>query len=267
MVAGRVAKACVDPVRLLHRLLAELHALRLELLVALLDVVRREEEPAGGAFREQALDLGARVLVEHGRARDGHERDGDVLPGDAHGQPAEVAHLGHRHVLPKLHAELLGIERERLVLVVHPHLRIRELLQHRLPPSVDWNDADVTQAVDLPSSRNLLDCGRAYACNTHVGIRTWVEAGGFAARYAVGESPYVRPKLVVNDPTLLRPTSKQTSATERSVFRRSAAARSSLRVSRYWCGVSPNARRNSRLKCAGDRCASRASASTSSGSR
>jgi hypothetical protein len=44
------------------------------------------------------------------------------------------------------------------------------------------------------------------------------------------------------------------SATVRSVFRSSAAARSSRRVRRYWCGVSPKARRNSRLKCAGERC-------------
>ena len=60
----------------------------------------------------------------------------------------------------------------------------------------------------------------------------------------------MRVKLVVNDPTLHRPTEKQISATELSVLRSSAAARSSLRVSRYACGDSPNVRRNSRLKCA-----------------
>ena len=62
----------------------------------------------------------------------------------------------------------------------------------------------------------------------------------------------MRPKLVVNDPTLRRPTIRQISATERSVVRSSDAARSSRRVSRYWCGVSPNSRRNSRLKWAGE---------------
>ena len=62
--------------------------------------------------------------------------------------------------------------------------------------------------------------------------------------------PNMRPKLVVNEPTLDRPTAKQISATELSVVRSSAAARSSRRVSRYWCGDSPNAARNSRLKCA-----------------
>jgi hypothetical protein len=75
-----------------------------------------------------------------------------------------------------------------------------------------------------------------------------VTAGGWAARYAVGEMPNIRPKLLVKDPTLRSPTVKQMSATERSVLRRSAAARSSRRISRYWCGVSPNVRRNSRLK-------------------
>ena len=44
--------------------------------------------------------------------------------------------------------------------------------------------------------------------------------------------PNVRVKLVVNEPTLCRPTAKQMSATERSVVRSSAAARSSRRVSR-----------------------------------
>jgi hypothetical protein len=36
-------------------------------------------------------------------------------------------------------------------------------------------------------------------------------AGGNAARYAVGEIPYVRVKLDVNEPRLRRPTSKQRS--------------------------------------------------------
>jgi hypothetical protein len=49
----------------------------------------------------------------------------------------------------------------------------------------------------------------------------------------VGEAPKARPKLVVKEPTLFSPTVKQMSATERSVFRRSSAARSSLRLRRY----------------------------------
>ncbi|HSD03349.1 MAG TPA: hypothetical protein VLB81_13310 [Gaiellales bacterium] len=48
----------------------------------------------------------------------------------------------------------------------------------------------------------------------------------------MGEAPNVRVKLVVNEPTLRRPTEKQMSATDRSVPRRSAAARSSRRVRR-----------------------------------
>jgi hypothetical protein len=79
--------------------------------------------------------------------------------------------------------------------------------------------------------------------------------------------PNVRPKVVVNDPMLRNPTVRQMSATLRSVVRNSAAARSIRRVRRYWCGVSPKARRNSRLKCAVERRAARASVGTSSGSR
>src|SRR5215212_703711 len=76
----------------------------------------------------------------------------------------------------------------------------------------------------------------------------------------------MRPKLVVNEPTLESPTAKQMSATDQSVVRSSAAARSRRRVRRYWWGDSPKARRNSRLKCAGDSRASRAMSGTSRGS-
>jgi hypothetical protein len=61
-------------------------------------------------------------------------------------------------------------------------------------------------------------------------IARWT-AGGKAARYAVGETPKVRVKLEVKEPTLCSPTEKQMSATEWSVVRSSAAARSSRRVS------------------------------------
>ena len=46
-----------------------------------------------------------------------------------------------------------------------------------------------------------------------------------------------------------------------------AAARSSRRVSRYWCGGSPNTRRNWRLKWAGDSPATRARSATVSVSK
>src|SRR5260370_38471416 len=101
---------------------------------------------------------------------------------------------------------------------------------------------------------------------THVGISACWAAGGNVWRYAVGDIPKVRVKLVVNEPTLCRPTEKQMSATERSVLRSSAAARSKRRVSRYECGGSPNARENSRLKWAGERLAAPARSSPASGS-
>jgi len=100
-----------------------------------------------------------------------------------------------------------------------------------------------------------------------VGIRARWAAGGCAARYASGVVPKARLKLVVKEPTLRRPTAKQMLETLRSVVRRSAAARSSRRVRRYRCGVVPNARRNSRLKCAGESFAAAASLGTSSGPR
>jgi hypothetical protein len=42
-------------------------------------------------------------------------------------------------------------------------------------------------------------------------MRAWSAAGGNVARYAVGDMPYVRVKLVVNDPTLCNPTERQMS--------------------------------------------------------
>jgi len=60
-----------------------------------------------------------------------------------------------------------------------------------------------------------------------------VYAGGKEARYAAGELPKLRRKLVVNDPTLRSPTVKQMSEIVRSVVRSSAEARSSRRVRRY----------------------------------
>jgi hypothetical protein len=66
-----------------------------------------------------------------------------------------------------------------------------------------------------------------------VGISAWWEAGGKEERYAVGDMPYVRVKLVVNEPTLCKPTAKQISATDRSVPRSNAAARSRRLVRRY----------------------------------
>ena len=55
-------------------------------------------------------------------------------------------------------------------------------------------------------------------------------------------------KVLVNEPMELSPTETQMSATERSVFLSSAAARSSRRVKRYACGASPNVRLKARIK-------------------
>ena len=127
-------------VGLLRRLLLELDAAALELLVRRVDVVRHEEQAAGDALGDERLELCLRLRVEDGRARNGHERDGDVgLAGDADGEPAEVAELRHRDVVAELEPELLRVEGERLVLVAHPDVDVRELLQHRvLLVVIDW---------------------------------------------------------------------------------------------------------------------------------
>jgi hypothetical protein len=73
-------------------------------------------------------------------------------------------------------------------------------------------------------------------------------------------------KLVVKEPRLTSPTDTQISPTVQSVIRSREAARSSRLVSRYWCGDSPNVRRNSRLKWALERPAAPAISATSTGS-
>src|SRR5690242_914900 len=62
VVAGRVAEARVDAVRLLRGLLAELDAARGELLVRAAAVVRREEQPARDALRRQPQEQLARLV-------------------------------------------------------------------------------------------------------------------------------------------------------------------------------------------------------------
>jgi hypothetical protein len=81
----------------------------------------------------------------------------------------------------------------------------------------------------------------------------------------IGETPTWRVNRLVNDPTLLKPTEKQISATLSSVVRRRCRARSRRREIRYWRGVSPKTRRKLRLKCRGETFAAFASASRSSG--
>src|SRR3989442_4321453 len=110
VVPRRVADPGVDAVRLLRRLLRELDAALLELLVARPAVVGREEEAARSALREQRMDLVPGFLFEHRRAGDRHQGDRDVLAGYADAEPPEVPHLGDGHVLAELHPQLLCVE-------------------------------------------------------------------------------------------------------------------------------------------------------------
>ena len=141
---------------------------------------------------------------------------------------------------------------------------------------IDLNLLDlIVRTAELDRSDAVLEVGTGTGSLTarladHAGVVCTVEIDKTlqpVAHQIVGERPNVRVKLVVNEPMLVNPTDRQMSATERSVVRSNAAARSRRRVSRYACGDSPNARRNSRLKWAGDRPAARARSSTSRGSK
>ena len=130
LVARRVAETDVDAVGLLLRLPLELDAAVLELFVARLHVVSREEEAARGSLRQHLLHLRLGVGVEHGRAGNGQQRQPDVLPRQADREPAEVAHLGHGHVLAELESQLVGVEGEGFVLIVDPHTDVGDALEH-----------------------------------------------------------------------------------------------------------------------------------------
>src|SRR5436190_70349 len=122
-VPGRVAKAGVDSVGTLLRVLGELDAPALELLVVRAHVVGGEEHRAREPLGHEPLDLLGRLGVHHRRPGDGHQHDRDIgLASGTDCQPAEVAQLAYRDVGPDLHPQLLRIEVERLVLVVHPEV-------------------------------------------------------------------------------------------------------------------------------------------------
>src|SRR5215207_488300 len=129
-VAGRVAEAGIDAVGTFGGLLGELDAAGLELLVGGPAVLGPEDEAARSALRHDLLHLVGGRRVEHGRS--GHvEGEGDVRLADgADREPAVAAELGQGHVLAQLEAELLGVEGERLVLVVDPDVRVSEVHGH-----------------------------------------------------------------------------------------------------------------------------------------
>ena len=111
-------------------LLGELDAAPGHLLVGRAQVVGGQEHGAGEALAHQLADLLACGVVHHRRSRDRHQRDRDLgLARGADGEPAEVAELGHRDVGSQLHADLLRVEGECLVLVVDPELCCRDLHQ------------------------------------------------------------------------------------------------------------------------------------------
>ena len=100
----------------------------LQLLVRLAHVGRVESAEAEGAFLDQLAQHLAARLVEHGAGLHLHQRHLQIgLPLGAHGQPAEVAHLG---VGANLEAELVHVEVVCPVLAEHVHHHVRDSLDH-----------------------------------------------------------------------------------------------------------------------------------------
>src|SRR5216684_2686088 len=114
VVAKGIAKAAVDAVGSLRRLLGELHAPGSQLVVGLAAIRGREEQVStGGAFRHQLANLLGGLRIERRRA--GFlEQDMAGVAGHVHRQPA---HEPKVLVSVDLKAGLTDIELERLVLV------------------------------------------------------------------------------------------------------------------------------------------------------
>jgi hypothetical protein len=91
-------------------------------------------------------------------------------------------------------------------------------------------------------------------------------SGGLDARYSVGVMPTMCRKVRLKVPRLVKPTSRHTSVTLRSVSRSRNIERSTRRRWRYRWGVSPKTARKLRMKWAGEQWATAATAGMSSGS-
>src|SRR4029450_658877 len=110
---------------------------------------------------------------------------------------------------------------------------VGELLEHVARPFMSLvSAATLLTPLALVFSKTAEPGARMRAARRSECVRAWPPAGERRGT-AWGETPHVRVKLVRKDPPLRSPTARQISATEWSVCRSSAAARSSRRVSRY----------------------------------
>ena len=180
LVSRRIAHPCVDAVRLLHRLLLELDAAALELLVRRPDVVGGEEEPACRALGHERLDwsrVSASKTGGPGTAIRVIATSG--CPGTPTVSQRKFAHLGNGDVVAELEPELLGVEGEGLVLVVDPDLHGGQLLQHRWSSSM--SERSPATLAGVLGACLLETCWTAAArtpAATQVGIRARAAAGG-----------------------------------------------------------------------------------------
>src|SRR4029450_5789500 len=117
-VARVVAESRLDAIEALGWLRQEADAALAEVCVCGSTVVGLERPCSARALGDERLHLLSSLLVHHWRPW--NEQDELVVrpAGRIYGQPAEVVHRG---VGIHLEAELLCVERERLVLVEHPN--------------------------------------------------------------------------------------------------------------------------------------------------
>ena len=165
-------------------------------------------------------------------------------PGGPDREPAEVAHLGHGDVAAHLEADLLGPVLQGLVLVVHPQLGGGDA-DHAGAPRLSRVVALVCGLDpvhrDRAARRLLETCAPAAGCRPAPrrpapGPPRRPGVGGAVGR---GRHPEHPPEAHRERADAAQPHRHADPATDQSVERSSDAARSSRRVSRYWCGRLP----------------------------
>jgi hypothetical protein len=135
-VARGIPDRGVDSVETLVRLLGHLDAPRLEFRDRLAAVIRLEDPGAHRALCDQCRELLGGFLV-HRRAGLAEDDREVRLTRRADGEPAVAARFVQGCVLAHFEPELLGVERLRLVLVVHPDAEVGDGVDHLFPPSID----------------------------------------------------------------------------------------------------------------------------------
>ena len=266
LVARRIAETRVDAVRLLRRLLLELYPAALQLLIRPLDVVGGEEGPL-------ATPLATSVLIASCVSASKTGGPGMAMSVIATSGWPGTPTLSQRKfpisgtvTSSRSSSPSSVVELERLVLIVDPDLRVGELLQHRVllcrllgGHASEARLGCLLQTCCVRTSPCHQDAGRDARVCQRGRMRRAIRRGRHAERPAEARrkgthAPQADGKADVRDRAIRR--AKQ----------RCGALEPSVQEVLVW-RLSPNVRRNSRLKCAGESLAVWASALTSRRSR